>query len=352
MSDPVPRHRAQERLIAWQREAPWRAECFRAVDKLRASRALPRYTFLPVFDAFEIITTVWRKHHYVLPPGVRAGDVLMRDACTFAGYAAWRVTQGIYRFDPTLAAALADTPLTGDLPVSALTHLPHWCVYVETPGWTLPLAMGEEGVLHGYYAWIDWIAEENQPQLMLGLDGDQLYPHFPTCILPLMGTLEESIRDVEASARRNYEAGIVTHAPPPGVVENAHRLSPLISLLLFLCADDSEIGDGLVRPTQPQATKTKQGWRLFPADAPAVWDVGLRIGAAIRRAREGEAGEGHAAGERARPRAHIRRAHWGTYWTGPRSHEQTPVLRWLPPIPVNVDDIDALPATVHPVESV
>ncbi len=152
--------------------------------------------------------------------------------------------------------------------------------------------------------------------------------------------------------RQNYEVGLATHAPPPDLVERAHRLSPLISLLLYLCADDAEIGDGILRPKQPKATKTKQGWRLFPVDALTVWDVGLRIGPAIRRAHERETGEGHPVGDRARPRAHIRRAHWATYWTGPRSGEQTAVLRWLPPIPVNVDNLDVLPATVHRVELV
>lgn len=30
-------------------------------------------------------------------------------------------------------------------------------------------------------------------------------------------------------------------------------------------------------------------------------------------------------------KAHMRRAHWRTYWTGPRSSEQVKVLRWIPP---------------------
>ena len=49
-----------------------------------------------------------------------------------------------------------------------------------------------------------------------------------------------------------------------------------------------------------------------------------------------------------RPRAHIRRAHWHRFWTGPRDGERTPRVKWLPPIPVNVDDLDAMPAVVHP----
>lgn len=346
------RHRAQERLTAWQRAKPWRSEYWRAVDNVRAAHAhgWPRYAFLPIAEAGKIIARAWRKHNCLPAPGVTAGDVLGDEACTLAGYAAWRVTQGIYRFDPTLAAALIETPLTGDLPVSALTHLPHWCVYVETPGRTMPRVLGGETTLHGYYGWINWFDSEDRVELMLGLDVERPYPGLPVCTVPLIGTLEQSIRAVEARWRKAYEAGLITNAPTAGFVEGTQRLSSLIAPLLYLCADDAEIGDGTVRPQQPKPTKTKQGLRLFSAPAPTTWDVGVRIGAAIRRAQEGEASERHAAGERSRPRAHVRRAHWATYWTGPRSSEQTAVLRWLPPIPVNVNDIEALPATVHQVE--
>jgi hypothetical protein len=341
------RHRAQERLTAWQRAQPWRAEYWRAVDKVRATHAheWPRHTFVPLREAGQIVATAWRKRDRHTTP-----SAIAEETCALAGFASWRVTQGIFRFDPTLSAALVDTPLTGDLPVSALTHLPHWCVYVETPGRTMPLVSGNATALHGYYAWINWVAMEERLELMLGLDTDRPYPHLSVSVVPLIGTLEESIGVVEAEWRNNYEAGLVNNRPSARFAEGAQRLSPMIALLLYLCADDADIGDGTTRPKQPQPTKTKQGWRLFPPDAPTRWDVGIRIGAAIRQAKEHEASEDQSAGQRSRPRAHVRRAHWATYWTGPRSGEQTAVLRWLPPIPVNVDDVEALPATVHHVQ--
>ena len=341
------RHRAQERVTAWQRAQPWRAEYWRTVDQVRAAHAheWPRHTFLPLSAAGQIVATAWRRHGRQPTP-----DAIASEACAFAAFAAWRVTQGIFRYDPTLATALVDTPLTGELPVSALTHLPHWCVYVETPGRTMPLVSGGTSVLHGCYAWINWVAAEDRRELMLGLDSERPYPHLPVSVVPLIGTLEQSIRAVEAEWQDNHEAGLVTHAPGGRFAEGARRLSPLIALLLYLCADDAEIGDGTTWPQQPQPTKTKHGWRLFPAAAPTMWDVGVRIGAAIRRTHEREASERDAAGQRSRPRPHIRRAHWATYWTGPRSGEQTAVLRWLPPIPVNVDDVETLPATVHQVQ--
>lgn len=80
----------------------------------------------------------------------------------------------------------------------------------------------------------------------------------------------------------------------------------------------------------------------------AVWDVGVRLGAALRRAYHDqdtavipdttETG-------RARPRAHVRVAHWHTYLTGEGRVNR--VLRWIPPVPVNVGSLDSLPASVR-----
>jgi hypothetical protein len=333
-------------LTDWHRAQPWRAAYWRAVDNVRAAHAheWPRHTFLPLREAAHIAATAWRSN------GQRpSAEAIANEACALAGLAAWRVTQGIFRYDPTLAAALLDTPLTGELPVSALTHLPHWCAYVETPGRTMPLVHGGMTALHGFYAWINWVAAEGQIELMLGMDTDRPYPHLPVSVVPLVGTLEESIRAVQADWQDSYQAGLVHSVPSAPFTEGAHRLSPLITLLLYLCAEEAEIGEGMTRPKQPQPTKTKQGWRLFPANAPTMWDVGVRIGAALRRAQEHDTSAADTAGERSRPRAHIRRAHWATYWTGPRSGQQTAVLRWLPPIPINVDCVETMPATVHPV---
>jgi hypothetical protein len=281
---------------------------------------------------------------------VASREALAHEACALAGFAAWRVTQGVFRYDPTLATALVQTPLTGDLPIAALTHLPHWCTYIETPGRTMPLVDGGSTALYGYFAWIDWLATEEPAKLMLGMDTERPYPHLPVSVVPLVGTLEHSLCAVQGEWAHSYATGLVQSAPSAGFTEGAQRLSPLLGLLLYLCADDAEIGDGKAPPTWPKPTKTKQGWRLFPPGAPTLWDVGVRIGAAIRHAEEREASIDHLADERSRPRAHIRRAHWATYWTGPRSGSQTPVVRWLPPIPVNVGDVEAMPVTVRPVQ--
>ena len=41
-------------------------------------------------------------------------------------------------------------------------------------------------------------------------------------------------------------------------------------------------------------------------------------------------------------RPHYRRAHWHSFWRGPRSkpEEREITVKWIPPIPVNLGDVD------------
>lgn len=102
----------------------------------------------------------------------------------------------------------------------------------------------------------------------------------------------------------------------------------------------------------------RNGWKLFPAQRVTTWDVGVRLGAALRRAYQAE--QTGRVGEHAAPRPHIRRAHWHTILSGPKQRpdgseippqDRQRDLRWLPPTSVNIEDPDALPATVRRVQS-
>ena len=79
--------------------------------------------------------------------------------------AAWRVTQGIYRFDPTTFDALWETPVTGDIPTEVLFHLPEWCVYIPTPdrSW-------RGDTLHGFFAHLEHDANDRRTELRFVLD--------------------------------------------------------------------------------------------------------------------------------------------------------------------------------------
>ncbi|MGH8769053.1 MAG: hypothetical protein ACREVT_12860 [Burkholderiales bacterium] len=141
---------------------------------------------------------------------------------------------------------------------------------------------------------------------------------------------------------------------PEGFTErNAASLAPLVSVLLYLCSASSELRDAsgtLHRPQRPQFKRTRKGRRLFAPDKPTTWEAGYRLGAALRRAyaqERTEPGDTHAS-----PRPHIRRAHWHAFWTGPKAEPAQRKLdvRWLPPIPVAVQDLDELVPVVRPVK--
>ena len=97
---------------------------------------------------------------------------------------------------------------------------------------------------------------------------------------------------------------------------------------LYLCSQAAEIrdgGGGKRVPAPPQPVKTKKGMRLFPPDRPMPWEVGYRLGAALRKAWSAQEAASDTPGTHASPRPHIRRAHWHSYWVGSRSVARCPL---------------------------
>ena len=85
-------------------------DAWKQVDEFRARRKelgdWPDWCFLPLAGTYAIVSkgktlqTPNQAHHIGI----------------LGALAAWRVTQGIYRFDPTTFDALWKTPVTGDIP--------------------------------------------------------------------------------------------------------------------------------------------------------------------------------------------------------------------------------------------
>ena len=104
----------------------------------------------------------------------------------------------------------------------------------------------------------------------------------------------------------------------------------------------------------PQKRKRLSGGVRAPEE-PRVWDVGVRISAAIRRfnSRPKAASGGNEndtiAGSHASPRPHVRSAHRHTYWTGPRDAVfpiRKPVMKWIPSLPIGMDWKSELPTCI------
>ena len=78
----------------------------------------------------------------------------------------------------------------------------------------------------------------------------------------------------------------VTVQTPEGEVERlSGDISPLVSLVLYLCSQAAEIreaGAGKRSPLVRKPQKTKKGMRIFAPDHPSRWEVGYRLGAALQ----------------------------------------------------------------------
>lgn len=318
-------------------------QAWKQADDFRAGRGhdlpgWPDWCFLPLAGWYAIVSTDAGTERLSLDR--------MPDVSRLAAIGTWRVTQGIYRFDPALYESIIDTPISGDLPCDVLYRMPEWCVYIETPG-----MQWAGSPLYGAWAHLEYDSNNGRHELRILIDAEA---GLVALVLHLGAwTLAEAIQRALAEAQR--------HAPgiAIGGAGDAWRtaLEPVLNLLLYLCSENAEIDGKRIRPANPEPKKTKRGWRLFSADGPSTWDVGVRLGAALRRAYH--AAETDQGGTHAGPRPHIRRAHWHGFRSGAmKTLDGAPIpaekrkfaLRWLPPIPVNLDDVDSMPATVRPVK--
>lgn len=312
---------------------------WKVVDSVRAERAKtvpswPSWVCIPSAVCAGLIRSVYR-------PEAGNKDVWPAGAAA-AILAAWRPTQGIYQFDESLLAALLDTPLAGPIPAEALLRLPEWCCYVPLPADRVRI-----GTKHslppvvGFFASLDYDVNDGEGYLQLVADrGETLDSLMPIKLGNY--SLETAIHEWIQQASK--------HLPPDsveGAARAAREATPLVNIALYLCSEEPDVTmpGGDPPKFRPRETVTRKGIRLLPPDKPLELHVGYRIGAALRRARD--ARQEASPGEGISPSPHIRRAHWHSFWTGPRTGveklHQAKRVKWLPPIAVLGGSVDPEP---------
>ena len=103
---------------------------------------------------------------------------------------------------------------------------------------------------------LDWRADRCEDILTLGLDTDV---QLAIGHVPLVGTLEEGLAQVEAQWRDGITVGVAGGGIPDGFAAAAQSVyGRLLSLLLYLCAEDADYE----RPPWPVTKRTKKGLRL------------------------------------------------------------------------------------------
>ena len=308
---------------------------WRRVDEVRAacsggSASRPSWCFLPS----GALRTLAREF-----PAIAQRSFL------FEALAAWRPGQGMYMFDALLAAELsrtaADEPIRGD----TLLHMPEWCIYIAaTEG---PLARWG---LNGAFAFLSYDEANKEAVLrfLLDMDDDRLLATLPVRLGN--GSVQESVVRAASEAARTLAIAGKTREFDElcsiDVRQYGEALAHLVNLVLYVCSTNADIvgfDNAQYAPSRPMPTKTRRGLRMFSPDKVAMWEVGFRVGTALRRGREQM---DEAASERSEVRPHLRRAHWHAFWMGSRSEPDSRVLRvrWLPPILVGADSADNVSA--------
>lgn len=290
---------------------------------------------------------------------------VLNAATTYLTLATWRISQGIYRFDPDVYSSLIASVISGDIPGDLLLRLPERCIFVETPGLNFIFTQGDQSPIHGVWTRIESIpgtgalALVMQPLLESVVKTDTFLHAFR---IPASGQIslwdDLIIKNTLTMSNMQTDDGHNARGIRDNIALSRKWILPTLNLIIYICSENSEIGTGINRPHSTSPRATKKGARFFPADAPTKWDVATRLGVALRGVASREPSLASRLSSEVRP--HIRRAHWHGVRVGPLkrddgslipSDERKFELRWLPPIPVKVRCFDDLPATIRPIEA-
>lgn len=286
------------------------------------------WCFVPLAGAYAVISGGG-----LMPPS-KAADVGILGAL-----GAWRVTQGIYRFDETIFSEVWESEISSDIPVEVLYYLPEWCCYIETPRKTF----GGDN-LFGFFVSLDDDRQNLRDELRLVLDTANGLIAYPLHLGKT--TIAESLESVAREAQyQAQKAGLDFMQHSSIKSQLAKEIEPILSLILYLCSQTGEIPDFENRP-QPNYHPRKK--RTYPPEKAKVWEVAGRLGAAVRKAQSIETSPSTDGEHRSSKRPHIRKAHWHGFWTGKRNEVQKFILKWLPPLAVKAEN--NIVTTIHKVK--
>jgi hypothetical protein len=239
---------------------------FRAIDHHRSSQApanrdRARAQYLSCSEAETILSDAAESIH-----DEHLGDL---GAAQVAGLAAWRMTKGIFRFNPEFATCLLMTPMNPAIKGYVMVRLPQWCVYIEGVE-----AMSRQGV-HGFWAFVDH--DETQAlTLHLLLEEANRIRHVA---IALNASLAEAVDRAAANASRRRADAAESEGEVAVAGRVSHGLATVIEaaamMLTYLCCTNADVGERGRYPHNPMPVRAGIGWGLFPADRPSLWKVGF-----------------------------------------------------------------------------
>ena len=129
----------------------------------------------------------------------------------------------------------------------------------------------------------DVVTKTDRLPLLFDREFDFLPIHLCLGKWSLSESIDRYIQEYKEKASESYSL-----IRPGKIIEDpqsfANDSAPVISLLLYICSQAEEIGSLDLRPHNPIPQKTKKGTKIFVAGNAKTWNVGQRIGVALRKA--------------------------------------------------------------------
>jgi hypothetical protein len=252
----------------------------------------------------------------------------------------WQPGRVVVRFHPDVLEMLLATPLLGvPIPRQVLYRLPAWGLYLATP---------QLGARAGVFVNLDPAVVESPStpppvgtadELVLVFVDPDRSPQILTMAVRLdHDTLDQALAADRAEAPWSLPAllrGERTETDTWFGTETADAVAAVVSMVLYLCVDDPDTATREMPTIEPHHAGTT---RVSPQDSTVI-EAGWRLGAELTRARSAASAE-HDASTGRTVTPHLRRAHWHSYWTGPRSDPaaRRVILRYVAPTIVGAHD--------------
>lgn len=261
-------------------------------------------------------------------------DNLMNTSFYLTALHTWRHCKQVYIMDKELEEELiTDLDLNAKIPTDILRHLPYSSLYIRfshgpylncIKGVLINLTQGrinssDPQVYDLFYATGLTESISTQFPILIPLDKKEVTPReiYRNC----WSVTPEMVRESDGNA-----------------IEVMSAIATIMQIVLYCIADNVDRLPNLTQTTVYHRSNTVKD----KYSECMQWDVGVRVGAALRKAKEGAATDEIRivnVGTGTPKRPHIRRAHWTHYWTGPRNkpEERKLILKWIPPIAINAD---------------
>lgn len=262
----------------------------------------PSWCFLPHLAWSAVVTDGGTKTPH--------GDYLA-DVAKIEALGTWRLSKSIYQFAPSIYAAICNTVLNDDIPADVFYKLPEWSVYIETPG-----GKWYETEMHGFWCHLEWeLTGRKELRLMLNTNGQLIPVAIKMGEWPLIESMSWAARN---ATMQGYRVGLAPPIPGNLVEKMTKQLYSMVSLVLYICSDGSEIDDlhqAGNAPKRLRPNQTEDGFKLFVAEQPTIWTVGQQTAEILQRELDGGT---------------VLPAHWSGFWATQEGDKRNFVYKWVP----------------------